>query len=271
MAAFATTLFAAQAQDDPYKAKMDSLDKQSTALYQEYKNLAKAEAENATDEGKKRMADITEENDRIESEQTELIMTIVAENHDNELPATYLSDAFYSLSYDQLKKALDPTAAYYDSPLLEKAKKYFSNLEKRAPGTAYKDMEMDDVEGKARKLGEWCGNGNYVLVDFWASWCGPCRMEMPNVVENYNKYHEKGFDVVGVSLDKDANAWKSAIKSLNMPWHHVSDLKGWQSLATSVYGIQSIPSNILLDPKGNIIAIDLRGKALGKKLEEIYK
>lgn len=269
-AALAATLLTMQAQTDPYKAKMDSLEKQSMALYEEYKALAKAEAEKATDAGQKRIAEIMAESDRIDNRQIDLLMTIVEENHDNQIPAAYLSDAFYALSYDQLKKALDPSAAYYNSPQLEKAKKYLANLEKRAPGTTFKDLEMNDTGGTAHKLSEWCGNGKYVLVDFWASWCGPCRMEMPNVVENYNKYKDKGFDVVGVSFDKDGNAWKSAIQSLNMPWHHISDLKGWQSLATSVYGIQSIPANVLIDPKGTIIAIDLRGKALGKKLEEIF-
>jgi len=270
MAALAATLLTAQAQTDPYKARMDSLEKQSMALYQEYKSLMKAEAEKTTDAGQKRIAEILKESECIDGKQTDLLMTIITENHDNQIPAAYLSDSFYALDYHQLKKALDPTAAYYNSPQLEKAKKYLANLEKRAPGTMFKDFEMNDTDGKAHKLSEWCGKGKYVLVDFWASWCGPCRMEMPNVVENYNKYKDKGFDVVGVSFDKDGNAWKSAIQSLNMPWHHISDLKGWQSLATSVYGIQSIPANVLLNPQGKIIAIDLRGKDLGKKLEEIF-
>ena len=143
-------------------------------------------------------------------------------------------------------------------------------MQKRAPGKAFMELEMADADGKTRKLSEWCGKGNYVLVDFWASWCGPCRMEMPNVVENYNKYHAKGFDVVGVSFDKDGNAWKNAIKSLNMPWHHISDLQGWQCAAGEVYGIRSIPSNVLVGPDGVIVDIDLRGKALGKALEEIF-
>lgn len=268
MAALAATLLTAQAQTDPYKTKMDSLEKQSMSLYQEYKSLMKAEAEKTTDAGQKRIAEILKESECIDSRQIDLLMTIVTENHGNQIPAAYLSNYFYALDYYQLKKALDPTAAYYNSPQLEKAKKYLANLEKRAPGTMFKNLEMNGTDGKAHKLSEWCGKGKYVLVDFWASWCGPCRMEMPNVVENYNKYKDKGFDVVGVSFDKDGNAWKSAIQSLNMPWHHISDLKGWQSLATSVYGIQSIPANVLLDPQGKIIAIDLRGKALGKKLEE---
>lgn len=270
MAALAASLLTAQAQNDPYKAKMDSLNAASSALYQEYKTLSKTEAENKTEKGQNRIKEILATSESIDEQQVELIMQVVKENHDNQIPADYLADTFYGLNYKQLKTALDPTAAYYNNAKLEKARKYFEGLQKRAPGKAFMELEMADADGKTRKLSEWCGKGNYVLVDFWASWCGPCRMEMPNVVENYNKYHAKGFDVVGVSFDKDGNAWKNAIKSLNMPWHHISDLQGWQCAAGEVYGIRSIPSNVLVGPDGVIVDIDLRGKALGKALEEIF-
>ena len=143
-------------------------------------------------------------------------------------------------------------------------------LDKRKPGSMFKDMTMNDMDGKARSLSEWCGKGNYVLVDFWASWCGPCRQEMPNVVDNYNKYHAKGFEVIGVSFDSNAAAWKSAVKRLGMAWPQLSDLKAWKSAAASLYGIMGIPANVLIDPAGKIVAIDLRGAGLGIKLKEIY-
>lgn len=112
--------------------------------------------------------------------------------------------------------------------------------------------------------------GKIVMIDFWASWCGPCRKENPNVVANYKKYKDKGFDILGVSLDKDMTAWRKAIDSDGLPWHHISDLKGWQSDHAALYSVSSIPQTLLLDRDGRIIARNLRGEQLGEKLKEIF-
>ena len=112
--------------------------------------------------------------------------------------------------------------------------------------------------------------GNVVLIDFWASWCGPCRMENPNVVKTYEEYKDKGFTVYSVSLDTDKNKWIQAIEADNLSWpNHVSDLKGWQSAAAAKYKVNSIPATFLLDQNGNIIDQNLRGDALEQKLQEI--
>jgi thiol-disulfide isomerase/thioredoxin len=111
--------------------------------------------------------------------------------------------------------------------------------------------------------------GKYVLIDFWASWCGPCRKENPFNVALYNKYKDKGFEIYGVSLDQDPNRWVAAIEKDGLTWKHVSDLKGWSSSAGQLYGIRSIPATVLLDPNGKIIAKNLRGEDLAAKLQEV--
>lgn len=120
-------------------------------------------------------------------------------------------------------------------------------------------------------LSELVGKSKLLLVDFWASWCGPCRAENPNVVEVYNKYHEKGFDVLGVSLDMQKDSWIKAIQDDGLIWHNISDLKYWNNEAAKSYGISSIPSNLLLDENGIIIAKNLRGEDLRNKVEDILK
>ena len=112
--------------------------------------------------------------------------------------------------------------------------------------------------------------GNYVLVDFWASWCGPCRRENPNVVRLYDKYKDSGFTIIGVSLDRDRTRWLDAIEKDGLAWHHVSDLKGWKNAVAQDYNISSIPRTLLLDPTGKIIAKDLRGPSLVSKLEQLF-
>jgi peroxiredoxin len=113
--------------------------------------------------------------------------------------------------------------------------------------------------------------GQYVLLDFWAAWCRPCRMENPNLVSTYNKYKSDNFTIFQVSLDKTKERWVNGIEKDNLSqWHHVSDLKYWNSESAALYGVRGIPANFLLNPEGEIISTNLRGPALGKKLEEIF-
>ncbi|HEY8400268.1 MAG TPA: TlpA disulfide reductase family protein, partial [Cytophagaceae bacterium] len=143
--------------------------------------------------------------------------------------------------------------------------------EKNSPVAVNKiapDFTLKNPEGKEISLSSL--RGKYVLIDFWASWCGPCRAENPNVVRMYNKYKDKDFEILGVSLDQDRKAWLKAIEKDQLTWKHVSDLGGWQSSVVPLYQINGIPATFLLDKEGRIIAKNLRGKALEDKLEELF-
>jgi thiol-disulfide isomerase/thioredoxin len=136
-------------------------------------------------------------------------------------------------------------------------------------GNVATDFTQNDVNGKPVKLSSF--RGKVVLVDFWASWCGPCRMENPNVVAAYNKFKDKGFTILGVSYDQDKSKWLAAIEKDNLTWTQVSDLKGWGNETARLFSINGIPANLLLDKDGKIIAKNLRGPALEEKLNEVLK
>ncbi len=140
----------------------------------------------------------------------------------------------------------------------------YALLNKQAP-----EINLPDVNGKPFQLSSL--KGKFVLVDFWASWCGPCRRENPNVVVAYNKFKDKNFTILGVSLDENKEKWQKAIADDKLTWTHVSDLKQWQSAMVPLYQFDGIPFNVLVDPQGKIIATGLRGEELDKKLAEVLK
>lgn len=250
---------------DVYKKYLDESVGFSNRLQTAYNAVEQAQAEK--DEAKVKTA--MDEYEAIQKEEKDHLLGFINANTKSVVSAHLALRNLYRLELSDVEntlKSLDPS--------LEKSE-YVMQLKERVEllhnvqiGKTAPDFAMSDSLGNSLSLSSF--RGKYLLVDFWASWCGPCRAENPNVVSAYQKYHEKGFDILGVSLDNDRARWIKAIHDDQLTWHHVSDLKGWGNEAARLYAVNSIPANVLLDPQGVIIARNLREKGLHDKLDEIF-
>ncbi len=254
--------------------KLFSYDKELNRKYSIHLNEIFLEldslAEDDSEDALTRKLALEEEYEDLTDKMTDEIIEIVKANKDNMIPVVFISQAVYGLSYEELKDLLSEENPFYNHQGMIVAKAQMEALEKRLPGKMYMDLTLYDEDENPKELSSWCGKGNYVLLDFWASWCGPCRKELPSVKNNYEKYHDSGFEIIGISLDNNPSYWKAAINMLGLNWPQLSDLKAWKSEAAITYGIRAIPANVLLDKEGKIIAVDLLGKKLTNKLEEIF-
>lgn len=191
--------------------------------------------------------------------------------HPTSVVSAYIT--LYQLASQVDETELDSIVSKFPADLSKseyvvKLKELIAEQKKTAIGVVAPDFTMNDANGKPVQLSSL--RGKVVLLDFWASWCAPCRQENPNVVKMYQEFHPKGFEILGVSLDRTKEDWLKAIKDDNLGWIHVSDLQYWQNAAARLYGVNSIPQSFLLDKDGKIIAKGLRGEKLAAKLKELF-
>lgn len=210
--------------------------------------------------------------DDLNKEMGNIGFNFVKENIKNRVGEFYFV-SFMGIFSDEQIKELQGLATPEHKKLVEEilSMKQSQNVGGGFVGKKYIDISGNNPEGKKIALSDYIGKNKAVLIDFWASWCGPCIKEMPNVVRAYAAYKAKGFEIVGVSLDEDKAAWTAALKKMNMTWPQMSDLKGWGSELSAPYHVQGIPFTLLIDQQGNIIAENLRGDQLEQKLAELLK
>lgn len=239
------------------------LDDQRDALYKEFQS-AMENGDNA------RVEQIKEEAGAIDDNQQNFIMDFVKSQNTNVVGPYVTVNNIYQFELDDLVAIRAGfSEAIAGSKYVKMIDDKIAKLNSVAIGQPAPMFSQNDSTGSPVSLDTF--KGKYLLVDFWASWCSPCRKENPNVVLAYQKYNDKGFDILGVSLDKDHQRWIDAIAADNLTWTHVSDLQGWQNEASNLYGVSSIPANFLLDPDGIIIGKNLREEALQEKLAEIFE
>lgn len=204
---------------------------------------------------------------------SDLVLQCCSENMDRLFPGEILKQTIYFVDKAEMVKIAEKNPRFLQEGPMAHNKERILMWKNQLKGAPVTDLVMNDTTGVERHLKEMIVPGHYTLIDFWASWCGPCRREMPAVKRVYERFHERGFDIIGVSFDQARGPWLNAIRTVagGLPWQHISDLKGWNSEGSSKYGVNSIPCTLLVGPDGKIVANGLGGEELGKFLETHLK
>ena len=198
-----------------------------------------------------------------------MLKDFIDKNQDNYIGAFALQNLSNLMNPEEMESIIAQSSAFIQSRnIIRKLSQRITNLKKTAVGQPFTDFTVETEDGKKVSLSDYVGKGNYVLVAFWASWCGPCRAEMPNVVSLYEKYHKKGLEIVGISFDEDETAWKNAVKTMHMTWPQASELRSWDNIMTQKYGVTSLPYTNLIDSNGTIICLQLRGEELENTVKQ---
>ena len=253
-----------QAQKDlnSYNEKAAGYDQEISAIIESYYAAVEKEDQAAADS-------IIAGYELVNEEKTEMGSIYITENPASFASVLVLRNSFYALETAELEEvltSLDPAVQQ-----LEEYKYMYGIMEKQknvAIGKPYLDFALETPEGEMLKVSE-VHQGNVLLIDFWASWCGPCRRANPELVAMYADYHEKGFDILGVSLDSDRASWLKAIEDDKLTWKQISDVKGWECEGSKLYGVPAIPHALLLDREGIIIAKNLHGEELREAIESL--
>ena len=247
-----------------YKKTAIEFENEMRNLYYQYKDAEK-------EMNKELLAKIDTAYEEITAKKSNFLKKYISDNNNSIIaPYLILRELIYYLDLEELEEKVNNLdISIGESTYTKKLYDRIKILRNVAIGKTAPDINLADTNGNNIALSSL--KGNIVLIDFWASWCKPCRVENPNVVKLYKKYHTLGFDVYSVSLDAKKEQWTKAIIDDKLTWNHVSELKGWTSSAASLYGVNSIPHTVLLDNNGVIIAKNLRGEALEKKLDEFFK
>ncbi len=275
-----------------YKAQKNSLDLKLKMLYDEYqkvtteynnKNSDNTPITDKTDqdyanlksqyeqEYKDKIEQITNDYDSISGLQTQFSIDFV-KSHNNSYASPYIvvNELIFSLDYEQLKEITQTMdTSLNKSSLMQYLNDRVETLGKVAIGNKYTDFSQNDPDGNPVSPSQF--EGTVLLIDFWASWCRPCRSANPYVVEIYKEFHDQGFNILGVSFDENRDKWLQAIKDDNLTWTHVSDLKGWSNAAGKLYGVMSIPHTVLIDKSGKIVAKNLSHEELKEMVAKLVK